>query len=145
MAKKWTGKSKGTPLGYQIFIFFIKNIGVRFAYVILAFVAFYYLIFSKEGRIAAMLYFHKRLGYSKLKSLYKVYLNNFVFGQTIIDKYAIQLGQRNQFTYEFDGVELLYDLLEKKKGGILISAHVGNFEIARKDGKNFCDVNFFYL
>ena len=127
---KWTGKSKGTPLGYQIFIFFIKNIGVRFAYVILAFVAFYYLIFSKEGRESGMLYFHKRLGYSKLISIIKVYKNNFVFGQTIIDKYAIQLGQRDQFTYEFDGVEILCQLLEEKKGGILISAHVGNFEIA---------------
>jgi predicted LPLAT superfamily acyltransferase len=127
---KWSGRSKGTPLGYQIFIFLIKNIGVKFAYVILAFVAFYYLLFSKEGRTSGILYFHNRLGYSKITSLFKVYKNNYVFGQTIIDKYAIQLGQRNQFTYEFDGVELLYDLLEKKKGGILISAHVGNFEIA---------------
>lgn len=127
---KWTGKSKGTPLGYQIFIFFIKNVGVSFAYIILVFVAFYYLLFSKEGRNSAMFYFHNRLGYSKLKSYFKIYKNNFVFGQTIIDKYAIQLGQRDQFTYEFDGVEALYKLLEQKKGGILISAHVGNFEIA---------------
>ena len=127
---KWTGKSKGTPLGYQIFIFFIKKIGVTFAYVILAFVAFYYLVFSKGGRTAGLLYFHKRLGFSKLQSVIKIYKNNFVFGQTIIDKYAIQLGQRNQFTYEFDGVEVLHKLLEEKKGGILISAHVGNFEIA---------------
>ncbi len=127
---KWTGKSKGTPLGYQIFIFFIKNIGVRFSYFILSFVALYYLLFSKEGRSSGMLYFHKRLGYSKFKSFIKVYKNNFVFGQTIIDKYAIRLGLRNQFTYEFDGIEILHQLLKEQKGGILISAHVGNFEIA---------------
>jgi predicted LPLAT superfamily acyltransferase len=127
---KWTGKSKGTPLGYQIFIFLIKKVGVTFAYVILAFVAFYYVVFSSEGRTAGLLYFHKRLGFSKFQSIIKIYKNNFVFGQTIIDKYAIQLGQRNQFTYEFDGVEVLHKLLEEKKGGILISAHVGNFEIA---------------
>ncbi|MGB1268921.1 MAG: lipid A biosynthesis acyltransferase [Flavobacteriaceae bacterium] len=127
---KWTGKSKGTPLGYQIFIFIIKTLGVRFAYIILAFVAFYYLLFSKDGRDAGMLYFHDRLGFSKFKSIFKVYKNNFVFGQTIIDKYAIQLGQRNQFTYEFDGIDTLHKLLEEKKGGILISAHVGNFEIS---------------
>ena len=126
----WSGKSKGTPLGYQIFIFFIKNVGVKFAYIILAFVAFYYLLFSKEGRDSMMFYFHNRLGYSKFNSYFKVYKNNFVFGQTIIDRYAVQLGQRNQFTYEFDGEEILHELLEQKKGGILISAHVGNFEIA---------------
>jgi len=127
---KWTGKSKGTPLGYQIFIFFIQKIGVKFAYFILVFVALYYVFFSKKGTRAGILYFHNRLGYSKWKSYLKVYKNNFVFGQTIIDKYAIQLGQRDQFTYEFDGEEILYDLLQQKKGGILISAHVGNFEIA---------------
>ncbi len=127
---KWTGKSKGTPLGYQIFIFFIKKIGVKSAYFILYFVAFYYLIFSKEGRESGMYYFNKRQGFSKIKSLFKVYQNNVVFGKTIIDKYAIHLGQRDQFTYEFDGEEILLDLLKEKKGGILISAHVGNFEIA---------------
>ncbi len=127
---QWDGKSRGTPLGYQIFIFIIQKLGIRFAYILLYFVAFYFLLFSVKGTKASLLYFNKRLGYSKLASYYKVYKNNFVFGQTIIDKYAIQLGQRNQFTYEFDGVQILYDLLKEKKGGILISAHVGNFEIA---------------
>jgi imidazoleglycerol-phosphate dehydratase len=37
---------------------------------------------------------------------------------------------RNKFTYEFDGIEILKNLLAEKKGGVLISAHVGNFEIA---------------
>ena len=37
---------------------------------------------------------------------------------------------REKFTYEFDGVKILTDLLEKKQGGVLISAHIGNFEIA---------------
>jgi predicted LPLAT superfamily acyltransferase len=37
---------------------------------------------------------------------------------------------RNVFTYEFDGEEILKKLLAEKKGGILISAHIGNFEIA---------------
>lgn len=127
---QWDGQSKGTPLGYKIFIFLIKNLGVRFAYFILYFVAFYYLLFSKKGTQASLLYFNKRLGFSKFKSYCKVYKNNFVFGQTLIDKFAIKSGLRNQFTYEFDGVDLLQNLLKQKKGGILISAHVGNFEIA---------------
>jgi predicted LPLAT superfamily acyltransferase len=127
---QWDGKSKGTPLGYRIFIIIIQKLGVRSAYILLYFVAFYFLLFSTKGTKAAFLYFNKRLGYSKLKSYAKVYKNNFSFGQTIIDKYAIQLGQRDQFTYDFDGEEILFDLLKEKKGGILISAHVGNFEIA---------------
>jgi predicted LPLAT superfamily acyltransferase len=59
-----------------------------------------------------------------------VYKSYFTFGQTIIDKVCITAGMRNKFTYEFDGLEILNKLLTDKKGGVLISAHIGNFEIA---------------
>lgn len=59
-----------------------------------------------------------------------VFKSYFTFGQTIIDKISISAGMREQFTYEFDGIETLKKLLTEKKGGVLISAHIGNFEIA---------------
>ena len=127
---QWDGKSRGAVLGYKIFIFFIKHLGIRSAYFILYFVAFYFLLFSIKGTKANFYYFHKRLGFSKFKSVFKVYRSYCVFGQTIIDKVAISSGLRNKFTYEFDGVDILKNLLKNRKGGILISAHVGNFEIA---------------
>src|SRR5690606_21353718 len=36
----------------------------------------------------------------------------------------------HKFTYESDGVHFINETLKQKKGGILISAHVGNFEIS---------------
>ena len=45
---QWEGKSKGTVLGYRIFVFFIKNVGIKSAYVVLYFVATYYYIFLKK-------------------------------------------------------------------------------------------------
>ena len=130
MEGQWEGKSKGTVLGYKIFIFFIKNLGVRSAYVLLYFVAFYYFLFSVKSTRSIYYYFRKRLQYSRLKSVLSVYKSYYTFGKTIIDKTAISSGLKNQFTYEFDGVETILDLLDKKQGGIMISAHVGNFEIA---------------
>jgi len=127
---KWNGKSKGSIFGYKIFVFIIQKLGVRVAYFILYFVALYFFIFSREGSIANFHYFNKRLKYSKLKSLFNVYKSNFVFGQTIIDKIVIKSGLRDEFTYEFDGIDILKNLLKEKKGGVLISAHVGNFEVA---------------
>lgn len=126
----WEGKSKGTVLGYKIFVFFIKNFGVKSAYFILYFVALYFVIFSRKGTNSAMYYFNKRLGFTKFKSHIKAFQNNFIFGQTIIDKVAIASGMRDTFTYEFDGIDKLKELLAQGKGGVLISAHVGNFEIA---------------
>ncbi|HUH46604.1 MAG TPA: hypothetical protein VLZ54_05575, partial [Arenibacter sp.] len=74
--------------------------------------------------------FNKRLGYGPLKSIVSIYKNYYVFGQTILDKVAISSGLRDKFTYNFDGIHHLKQTLADNKGGILISAHLGNFEIA---------------
>jgi predicted LPLAT superfamily acyltransferase len=39
-------------------------------------------------------------------------------------------GIENKFTYNFDGEENLRKIVENGKGGILLSAHVGNWEAA---------------
>jgi len=127
---QWDGKSKGTVLGYKIFVFFIKKAGIRSAYFILYFVASWYFLFLTKSNRAIFYYFRQRLGYSWLKSKRMVFRSYYTFGQTIIDKISISAGMRSHFTYEFDGVEILKRLLAEKKGGVLISAHMGNFEIA---------------
>jgi len=130
MATEWEGKSKGTVFGYRIFVFFIKKLGLKAAYSLLFFVALYYCFFSRKSTKAIYYYLRERLEYSKWKSAISVFKNYFVFGQTIIDKTAISSGMRDKFTYEFDGVENILQLIKDGKGGILISAHVGNFELA---------------
>lgn len=59
-----------------------------------------------------------------------VFRSYYTFGQTIIDKIAISAEMHNHFTYEFEGIDILRNLVAEKKGGLLISAHIGNFEIA---------------
>jgi predicted LPLAT superfamily acyltransferase len=138
---QWDGKSKGTVLGYKIFVFFIKKVGVKSAYLILYFVASYYFIFLKKSNTSIFYYFRKRLGYSYFKSKRMVFKSYYTFGQTIIDKIAIGAGLKSKFTYEHDGGEIIMKLLEEKKGGVLISAHIGNFEIAEHFFGEI-DVNF---
>ena len=127
---QWQGKSKGSVWGYKVFVFLIKHLGVRWAYGLLVFVAFYYFLFERRSNRVLSYYFHKRLGYTRAKTWVSLYRNYFVFGQTIIDKVAVSAQLRDQFTYDFDGVEHLQELLKAHKGGVLISAHIGNFEMA---------------
>lgn len=136
---QWSGKSKGSVLGYQIFVFCIKRIGIKAAYTILVFVAFYYILTSWFSNKVIFDYLKNKQNFSTAKSLLGVYKSYFTFGQTLIDKIAISAGLRNKFTYEFDGIEILKNLLAQKKGGVLISAHVGNFEIAEHF---FADIDF---
>jgi predicted LPLAT superfamily acyltransferase len=130
MATEWEGKSRGSVLGYRIFVFCIKNLGIRAAYFLLYFVTLYFCFFSLKSTRSIYFYFRTILGYSVAKSILHIYKNYYVFGQTIIDKVAISSGLRDKFTYHFDGIQHLRDTLKQGKGGILISAHVGNFEIA---------------
>ncbi|TDS14546.1 LpxL/LpxP family acyltransferase [Sphingobacterium paludis] len=138
---QWDGKSKGTLLGYKIFVFLIKKAGVRAAYALLIFVALYYFLFNPKSFRAVYYYLRQRQGYGFWTAFCAVYRLYFVFGQTIIDKVAISAGLRDRFTYEFDGIETLKDALDAQRGGILISAHVGNFEIADKFFADI-DLNF---
>ena len=130
MAAEWKGKSRGTVLGYKIFIFCIKKLGLPSAYFVLYFVAAYFCFFAKDSTTSAYYYFRKRLQYSRFKSIISIYKSYFVFGQTIIDKIAISSGLKSKFTYDYDGIDQIKEVLKQKKGGILISAHLGNFEIA---------------
>lgn len=129
MTKKWEGKSRGTLLGYKIFVFLIKNTGLSIAYFILNFVALYYILFAFSERNIIYSFYRDKLKRGRLHSVLDTFNNFYVFGQTIIDKVAMQSEVIN-YTFEFDGESNLEDMLKQNKGGIVISAHVGNFEIA---------------
>jgi len=128
---EWEGKSVGPETGYKIFIYLIKNIGINAAYFLLVFVSFYYFVFNRKQTRVIYLYFREKHHNSILKSLINTYRNYFIFGQTLIDKVAIAAGLENKFTYEFDGVENIHQLARDESAGIMISAHVGNFELAQ--------------
>lgn len=123
----WTGQSKGTPLGYRIFIVMIK-IDIRIAYLLLIPVSIYFLVFSSKKSI--FYFYHKRLNYSRFRSVVSIYNNYNFLGKTLIDKIAILSGQKNQYSFNFDGEEHLHQLVKEKQGGLLLGAHMGNWEVA---------------
>ncbi|HEY2349194.1 MAG TPA: lipid A biosynthesis acyltransferase [Puia sp.] len=126
----WQGKSRGNKTGFRIFVWVLKNAGVRPAYLLLRFVAFYFFIFSGKAFRHQFVFFHKRLGYSRLRSIVNIYKNYYWFGQTIIDKIALMSGINSPFHFNFEGEDDLRQMVSQSKGGLLLSAHIGNWEIA---------------
>jgi len=125
----WQGKSRGNVLGYKIFFFVLNRTGLAPAYLLLRFVAFYYFLFDRSGFRPSFRYFRSIHGYPYWTSIFSVYRNFYVFGQTIIDKVALMSGVKTPFTFHFDGEENLHQMAGST-GGILLSAHIGNWEIA---------------
>lgn len=130
MSSEWKGKSRGGALGHRIFIWLLTQVGLKAAYVLLAFVAVYFIPFAPSGTRSSWFYFRRIHRYSPLRALVSVYRNYFAFGQSIIDRVAVLSGVKTGFTFEFDGEENIQRMFDEKTGGILISAHLGNWEIA---------------
>ncbi len=127
---QWQGKSKGTSNGYRIFVFLIQTFGTGGAYVLLRFVALYYFCFSPSTSRPILDLYKKKFNFSNLKSLHLLYQNYYSLGQTLIDKVAIMSGVKTNFTFHFDGESELRKMIEGKKGGLLLSGHLGNWEAA---------------
>lgn len=126
----WDGRSKANTTGYRIFIALLKWGGTAPAYFLLCFVAAYYFLFSRQSNRALNYYFRERLHYSGLKAIRLRYRNYYWFGQALIDRIALMSGIKHKLTFNFDGEAHLHDMVAAGKGGLLLSAHIGNWEIA---------------
>ncbi|HPS63577.1 MAG TPA: hypothetical protein PLK82_10985 [Bacteroidales bacterium] len=123
----WEGKTRGGVLGYRIFVWTLKYLGLGFAYFLLRFVVLYFLATSGTAFRWIFRFYHERMAYGRMKSFISVARNYYMFGQILLDKIAMLAGFRQRFTFDFEGEEHLRSMTD---GGLLISAHVGNWEIA---------------
>jgi len=125
----WKGKTRGGLAGYRIFLFLLKNFGIKAAYALLYLVAPYFILFVPKARKPMYYYFNTIMGFGFLKTIKYLFINNLTFGKVIIDKVVMMAELSNKFTFNFDGEVYLHEMA-KKDGGLIIGAHVGNWEIA---------------
>jgi len=91
-------------------------------------VAFYFFLFVRNKNIK--FYFrdiHKLKGLAFQKALYRNYL---MLGEVLVDKIAFLVKPRVSFTFDYEGEEYLHEMAAGGKGGMLIGAHMGNWELA---------------
>ncbi|MCC8038038.1 MAG: lysophospholipid acyltransferase family protein [Bacteroidales bacterium] len=73
-------------------------------------------------------YFRQRHHLSRLRAAWATYRNHCLFGQVVIDRFAMYAGHR--FDIEIEGYEHFQRLAERTEGFLHLSAHVGNYELA---------------
>jgi len=126
----WEGRSRGTRLGYRIFVWLLKSRGLKPAYGLLHFVTLYYRLFVPAATQPLRYLYEQRLGFGRQKAAELIKRNIMIFGQTLIDKIAVLAGVGTRLGFTHEGIENIEQLVDDGKGGILLSAHLGNWEVA---------------
>lgn len=125
---QWSGKTGGNKWMQKSLIILFKWINIRLLYFIMALVIPFYMIFNRKGYMSIYRYFRHRYSYSPFKSFVNVYLNHFTFGQVILDRFAFYSGKR--FNINIIGNEKYEELINGENGFLMLSSHIGNYELA---------------
>jgi predicted LPLAT superfamily acyltransferase len=131
MAEKeraWRGVTGGSVFGQKAMKILFSIVHVHVGYFILLFVIPFYMLFARKGYLAIYCYFRRQHGYSAVKSFFKTYRNHFMFGQMILDRFAVYAGQRN-FKIDNPDNDVFLRMVDSQHGCVIASAHVGNPEL----------------
>ena len=126
--KDWSGKTDGQPWMQRSLIAMFRVLPLWLLYGLMALVVPFYMIFNKKGYRAMYSFFRERMGYGGWKSFWSVYANHFRFGQVVLDRFGVYAGKKYHFVSEEQHV---FDEKEThEKGFVMLSSHVGNYEMA---------------
>ena len=128
MERNWAGTTYGNTWMHTWLIRILRFIPIRALYAfVFLFVVPVCLVVNPANRIIYR-YFRSRWGYGALKSALMTYRNFYLFGQVVVDRFAMYAGKT--FDVEVEGKEHYDKLVERPEGFMILSAHVGNYEIA---------------
>ena len=107
----------------------LRRTDIRIIYAVMAvFYLPFYLLSRPSAAKAQYRYFRERQGNSRAKALCSTLRNFYNFGQVVIDRFAAHAGKK--FRFEIEHRELFYDLVTEERGFMVLSSHLGNFEMA---------------
>ncbi len=129
--KAWQGKTHGGNFGQRFLFFYFKHGSISVAYAIVSIVILFYLVINYKATQTIFRYFRGRQKFGVLKSVISTYRNHFLFGKSLIDKFAMFAGRRNKYKVEVID-EPFFDAITNnpEKGAIILNSHVGCAEIA---------------
>ena len=144
--RKMHVKQRGNALGLWFFEMMLRIFGLKGAYLLLELVCLYYVFFDREASRTSLAYIEKRFpSDSLLKKYWHVYRLFVSQGRQLIDRHVIARKPKF-FRYQETGTEeCLRVLHQSQKGVVLLTSHVGNWQVAlRQLGghllKNICVV-----
>lgn len=118
------------------FLFLIYKIFGRLPFNFFLFpVILYFFLFKKEARHASLDYLRHIKYNDKKNDFGPIYWQSFKqffnFGSSLLDKLAVWTGEISLNDIDFEHRELLKNINNENKGGIIIGSHLGNLDVCR--------------
>lgn len=126
--KQWTGMTFGTGLMHRSLIAMLRLLDVRLFYVFSYIFVVPPSMLFREGSGHMYRFFRKGFGYGPLRAWWMTFKNHCMFAQVVIDRFAMYAGR--QFQMKVDGLEHYNRLCDQESGFVVLSSHVGNYEMA---------------
>ena len=126
--RQWSGKTDGTLWMHKALIGCFKVLPMALLYFFMALVVPFYMLFNHQGYLSIYHYLHQRQGWGPLKAFGGCYVNHFLFGASLMDRFASYAGRK--FRVKKTGLEVFDNLAGQEQGFIMLSSHIGNSEMS---------------
>lgn len=129
--KSWSARSIGSRWQHRFFYALIRLAGRRAAYVMVVFVAIYYVLFRPSVRNRSRPYLSRRFpGRNALLRLWDSYRIIVEIGKVLVDRAALGILGPGQLTVRHSRREDLVERIREGRGLILVTAHAGCWQFA---------------
>lgn len=126
--QQWSGKTYGNGWMHLWLVRLLRALDVRVIYAFtFVFILPVVLVVSRSGAVIYR-FMRYRMGYGRTKSLWKTYVNHCMFAQLVVDRFAMYAGKA--FDFKVVGMEHISNLIEGPDSFIMMSSHIGNYELA---------------
>ena len=126
---QWTGKTGGGNFGQRFVLGCLKSIKVTVLYPVLPLVVPVYCVVNHKAFGCIYRYFKEIHHFSGWKSFWKTIQNHLIFGQVVLDRFAVLAGNTEQFHLDIENEDVIRQLLDQPGGFIIAGSHIGHFEL----------------
>lgn len=146
MSKKnwYEMNEKGSYLGIAILAGLFRIGGRIMVLPALAVVVFFYFITSFSARASSLQFLRQihhfcgdKTPFNTCPGYRKSWQHFWSFGTAILDRWAVWMGRLSVESLSYSNADKFLSLLKEKKGGVIITSHLGNTEVSQCFGALF--------
>lgn len=130
MGEVWQAQEeRGSTVLVRLIAWIALKVGYGAGRMLLYPICLYFLVFSVKARKASADYLRRVLARAPgLRDLFRHY---FCFAATILDRPYFLTGRFDTYDIRVHGEDVLQALVDSGRGGILMGAHIGSYEVLR--------------